>query len=118
MVIHSFILLIDSVIRLYFKIPIAADKGGSGLMVYSKVSAKNDILERQRLRNQLLRNERDKLLKQAESQKPAKTQREIDILHRYNEIKDTAHELIGALNGMRGTTSTDLYEEFGLNLDD
>lgn len=106
-------------LRFYIKIPIAADEGGSALTVYSRVSAKNDVLERQRVRNQLLRIEKEKLLKEAKGPpKSAKTLREIDILHRYNEIKDTAHELIGALNAMRGTTATDLYEEFGLNLDD
>lgn len=42
----------------------------------------------------------------------------IDLLHKYNHIKDLAQELFGVLAIMRQITVTELYSEFGLDLDD
>jgi hypothetical protein len=42
----------------------------------------------------------------------------IDMLHQYNEIKDTGQTLLGKLAELKGTTTKAMYEEFGLSLDD
>ena len=41
----------------------------------------------------------------------------IDALHEYNEIKDVGQMLLGKIAELEGTTTTALYERFGLNLD-
>ena len=106
--------------RFYEKIPIDSEKERDSVTVYSKVTAKIDAVGRQEMRNELLRQEIERLKATEEgiNEITQKTDREIDILHRYNEIKDAAHELIGTLKTMRGTTSTAIYKEFGISLDD
>lgn len=42
----------------------------------------------------------------------------IDKLHEYNEVKDMGQLLLGKLAEIEGTTTTALYEQFGLELDD
>ncbi|KAA0703788.1 DNA repair protein SWI5 -like protein [Triplophysa tibetana] len=42
----------------------------------------------------------------------------IDMLHEYNDIKDITQTLLGRLAGLRGVTTRDLYNDFGLELDD
>ena len=41
----------------------------------------------------------------------------IDALHEYNEIKDVGQMLLGKIAEVEGTTTTALYERFGLDLD-
>lgn len=41
----------------------------------------------------------------------------IDALHEYNEIKDVGQMLLGKIAEIEGTTTTALYERFGLELD-
>ena len=41
----------------------------------------------------------------------------IDALHEYNEIKDVGQILLGRIAEIEGTTTTSLYERFGLELD-
>ena len=42
----------------------------------------------------------------------------INSLHEYNEMKDIGQLLLGKLAEVRGTTTTAMYETFGLDLDD
>eukprot|EP00050_Salpingoeca_kvevrii_P017265 m.63492 g.63492 ORF g.63492 m.63492 type:complete len:212 (+) comp7462_c0_seq1:76-711(+) len=42
----------------------------------------------------------------------------MEALHTYNDLKDTAVELIGILARQRGVTSKAIYDEFGLSLED
>lgn len=42
----------------------------------------------------------------------------MDRLHRYNEAKDMAQALIGKLAQLTGTTTINLYPNFGLSFDD
>ncbi len=42
----------------------------------------------------------------------------MDRLHRYNEAKDVAQALVGKLAQLTGTTTRDLYPNFGLSFDD
>lgn len=44
-------------------------------------------------------------------------QTHIDALHEYNEMKDTGQLLLGKIAELEGTTTTSLYERFGLELD-
>lgn len=44
-------------------------------------------------------------------------QAHINALHEYNEIKDTGQLLLGKIAELEGTTTTSLYERFGLELD-
>eukprot|EP00051_Salpingoeca_urceolata_P012778 m.158410 g.158410 ORF g.158410 m.158410 type:complete len:198 (+) comp17601_c0_seq1:1540-2133(+) len=39
-------------------------------------------------------------------------------LHEYNDIKDLGQQLLGVLARMKGTTTREMYDEFGLDLDD
>ena len=41
----------------------------------------------------------------------------IDALHEYNEMKDVGQMLLGKIAEIEGTTTTALYDRFGLNLD-
>ena len=41
----------------------------------------------------------------------------IDALHEYNEVKDVGQMLLGKIAELEGTTTTSLYERFGLDLD-
>ena len=43
-----------------------------------------------------------------------KIQVQIDRLHRFNEAKDAAQEILGRLASMRGVAISSLYEEFGI----
>lgn len=45
-------------------------------------------------------------------------QQYIDHLHEYNEIKDVGQMLLGKLAEVQGTTTAELYQKFGLHLDD
>ncbi|KAI9137088.1 hypothetical protein BKA69DRAFT_1100235 [Paraphysoderma sedebokerense] len=42
----------------------------------------------------------------------------IDLLHRYNEIKDLGSFLIGKVAEVEGKTVKEMYEELGLDLED
>ena len=42
----------------------------------------------------------------------------IEKLHKYNEIKDVGQLLLGKVAEIQGTTTSHLYEYFGLELDD
>lgn len=42
----------------------------------------------------------------------------MDRLHRYNEAKDMAQALLGKLAQLTGTTTRNLYPNFGLSVDD
>ncbi|WAR30587.1 SWI5-like protein [Mya arenaria] len=45
-------------------------------------------------------------------------QTHIEKLHEYNEIKDVGQMVLGRLAGMQGVTTRDLYDQYGLNLED
>ncbi|XP_038046569.1 DNA repair protein SWI5 homolog [Patiria miniata] len=45
-------------------------------------------------------------------------QTHIEKMHEYNELKDTGQMLLGKIALVEGVTTKDLYERFGLNLDD
>ena len=53
----------------------------------------------------------------AEGCQEAELQAHINALHDYNEIKDTGQLLLGKMAELEGTTTTSLYERFGLELD-
>jgi hypothetical protein len=42
----------------------------------------------------------------------------IQLLHRYNEIRDIGTGLMGIIAENRGVRVKDMYEEFGVGLDD
>lgn len=44
--------------------------------------------------------------------------RHIDLLHRYNEIKDTVQAMMGKVAYTRGLMTADLYTDYGLEIDD
>mmetsp|Transcript_10520 Transcript_10520/g.20313 ORF Transcript_10520/g.20313 Transcript_10520/m.20313 type:complete len:93 (+) Transcript_10520:115-393(+) len=44
--------------------------------------------------------------------------RHINLLHEYNKTKDICQSLLGKIAQMDGTCVKDLYEQYGLQLDD
>jgi hypothetical protein len=42
----------------------------------------------------------------------------IDLLHRYNDLKDAGQAMLGKLAELEGTTTRAMYERFGLDADD
>lgn len=42
----------------------------------------------------------------------------IQVLHAYNEIKDVVQALMGKCAEMEGRTTRDMYDKFGLDLED
>jgi len=42
----------------------------------------------------------------------------IDLLHRYNELKDAGQILLGKLAEIEGVTTKDMYERYSLDLED
>jgi len=42
----------------------------------------------------------------------------IKLLHEYNELKDAGVQMLGRLAEVEGTTSTEMYQRYGLKLDD
>lgn len=67
------------------------------------------------LREELLR-ELDQVANLEDKKK--KIDRHIESLHKYNEIKDTAQEILGKLAELKGATTKDMYELFDLKLTD
>ncbi len=43
---------------------------------------------------------------------------QIHLLHDYNELKDIGQMLLGKYAEIQGTTTAEMYNEFGLNLMD
>eukprot|EP01083_Nonionella_stella_P168222 567335_1 len=93
---------------------------GDVLRIYlnSESTDRQDV--KQRLKIHLLQKERDRLIEinKKTNKNLTKNQQMIDILHQYNEIKDIAQKLMGTMNEIKGTTTKELYESFGLNLTD
>jgi len=50
--------------------------------------------------------------------KESELQTHIEKLHEYNEIKDVGQMVLGRIASIKGVQTKDLYEEYGLNLDD
>lgn len=59
-----------------------------------------------------------RLVTLADSYSEDELQLHIEKLHEYNEVKDMAQLLLGKLAEVEGTTTTSLYEQFGLELSD
>lgn len=63
-----------------------------------------------------LESERDELLKKVAtipSEKQMKTEL-MELTHRYNDVKDAAQEIIGALAHIKGVTYKSIHEELNL----
>ena len=91
------------------------------LNIYLNSKSIHNELIKQKLRVQLLKNERDRLKQQNRetNNNLKKDPKMIDILHKYNEIKDHSQILMGELLKLRtGAMIKDLYPEFGLELTD
>ena len=41
----------------------------------------------------------------------------LDLIHQYNDMKDTGQELIGTLARLEGKSTKSLYEELGIDFD-
>lgn len=54
----------------------------------------------------------------AENYSEGELQEHIEKLHEYNEVKDMGQLLLGKLAEVEGTTTTALYDQFGLELND
>lgn len=50
--------------------------------------------------------------------KEEELQTHIDKLHEYNEIKDVGQVVLGRLANLEGIRTKDLYDRYGLNLED
>eukprot|EP01084_Bolivina_argentea_P261408 441716_1 len=89
-----------------FLIKVPSNSNENVLKIYLNYNAINNDLEKQRLRVKLLQNERDRLneMNKKTNNNLKKDKKMIDILHKYNEIKDVAQKLMGTLNQMKGTT--------------
>jgi len=42
----------------------------------------------------------------------------IDLLHRYNDLKDAGQAMLGRLAELEGTTTRAMYAKFDLDMDD
>ncbi|XP_065830376.1 DNA repair protein SWI5 homolog [Oscarella lobularis] len=58
------------------------------------------------------------IAKLSETYDETELQKQIDTLHEYNEIKDVGQMLFGKLAEVKGTTTSAVYSEFELDLDD
>ncbi len=54
----------------------------------------------------------------ADNYSEGELQEHIEKLHQYNEVKDMGQLLLGKLAEVEGTTTTALYDQFGLELND
>lgn len=81
----------------------------------AKVSPAEEAAELERKRDEL---DLDIAQLEAEGYRVEELEHHIDMLHEYNDIKDTGQSLLGRIAALRGTTTRDLYSHFGLELDD
>ncbi|KAM9820671.1 DNA repair protein SWI5 homolog [Neosynchiropus ocellatus] len=81
----------------------------------AKVSPEEELAELERRREQLGA-EISQL--EAEGYRIEELDRHIDMLHEYNDIKDIGQSLLSRIAALRGTTTRELYNHFGLDLED
>lgn len=91
----------------------------------SLVSSKDDTLEsaiaslRQELDGQAkLRDQKLETANMTIEQARELTNQHIDRLHRYNDIKDAGQILFGKLAELKGKTVKEIYQEYGVDLED
>ncbi|RVE65679.1 hypothetical protein OJAV_G00118920 [Oryzias javanicus] len=81
----------------------------------AKVSHEEEVAELERRKEQL---DSEIAQLEAEGYKVEELEHHINMLHEYNDIKDIGQSLLGRIAALRGTTTRDLYTQFGLSLDD
>ncbi|XP_068609114.1 DNA repair protein SWI5 homolog isoform X2 [Brachionichthys hirsutus] len=81
----------------------------------AKVSPEEEAAELERRRERL---DAEIAQLEAEGYRVEELELHIDMLHEYNDLKDTGQSLLGRLAALRGATTRDLYSHFGLELDD
>ncbi|XP_030005814.1 DNA repair protein SWI5 homolog [Sphaeramia orbicularis] len=85
------------------------------VMESAKVRPEEEVVELEKRLEQL---DSEIAQLEAEGYRVEELEHHIDMLHEYNDIKDIGQSLLGRLAALRGTTTRDLYSNFGLELDD
>lgn len=106
-----------SAISLSVNTPLSSRKSMSCRVNKDVASTEELTCNVQKLRDKLASVERE-MAGLADSYSEDELQLHIDKLHEYNEVKDMGQLLLGKMAEVEGTTTTALYEQFSLQLND
>ncbi|CAL7938088.1 unnamed protein product [Xylocopa violacea] len=82
------------------------------LLTEEEIREYNELVEREKILDQELSDLKAQEIKFRSSQET------MNLLHKYNDIKDATQMILGAKAVLNGTTIRDLYEQYGLSMEE